>query len=377
MSFLKRNHALTDRLIDADEVHRRFRASPKGRFTLFILATIILIAEMFAVALLLEDAPIGAFVIHIFCCLAAYLYTFMVVKLKVGARFGIIFSIFLTVLGPFAAGGIMLMLVTFKLSKSRALTFTQWYYSIFPEQKKSQSQEIAEALQYGRDKSWMNYSIIPFVDVVKRGTEAQKREAILKMSQHFHPDFGSVIKMALREDASNVVRVQAATAITKIKNNFFSQLLKLEKIRQKYPDRHEALLAIASVYDDLAFSTILEPEQESEARALAQKFYEDFMAHRPNDKRIHYLIGRLLMRQGKYEEAVRWLENAITTETLKLDIWVLYAECLYRLNRYSDLRRQARNNCDLVLQSRKYPDAICESVLFWAGRSSGTGRVAA
>jgi tetratricopeptide (TPR) repeat protein len=214
------------------------------------------------------------------------------------------------------------------------------------------------------------------VDVIKRGSESQKREAILKMTQFFHPDFGSVIKMALREDSSNVVRVQAATAITKIKNNFFSQLMALEKLRRKYPDKNEILLAIASVYDDLAFSTILEPEQESEARQLALKFYEEFRAHRPNDKRLHYLIGRLMMRQGRYEEAVRWFEGAMTSELIKLDIWVLYAECLYSLKRFDELRRQARSNCDLVLQSRKYPDSICESVLFWSGRQSA-GKVAA
>ena len=375
MNFLKRNLALTEGLMDADEIHRRFRASPAGRVTLFILAALILYAEIFAVSLLLEDSGFAALVIHIGCCLAAYVYTIATVRLKIGARFGIIFSIFLTILGPFAAAGMMLLLIVFKISKGHATSFTEWYYSIFPEQKKSQPQEIAEALQYGRDKSWMNYSIIPFVDVIKRGTEIQKREAILKMTQFFHPDFGSVIKMALREDSSNVVRVQAATAITKIKNNFFTQLLKLEKLRQKYPDRYEVLLAIASVYDDLAFSTILEPEQESEARLLAMKFYRDYLSFKPNDKRIFYLIGRLLMRQEKYEEAVRWFESAITSETLKLDIWVLYAECLYHLKRYSDLRRQARINCDLVLQSRKYPDVICESILLWSGR--GPERIAA
>ena len=370
MNFLKRNLALTESLMDADEIHRRFRASPAGRVTLFILAAIILYAEMYAVSLLLEDSGFAALLIHILCCAAAYIYTIIIVRMKKGARFGILFSIFLTVLGPFAAAGMMLMLVVFKISKDHATSFTDWYYSIFPDEKKTHSQEIADALRYGRDKSWMNYSIIPFVDVIKRGTEIQKREAILKMTQFFHPDFGAVIKMALREDTSNVVRVQAATAITKIKNNFFSQLLQLEKLRQKYPDRHEVLLAIASVYDDLAFSTILEPEQEAEARVLAQKFYHDFLTFRPNDKRIYYLIGRLLMRQAKYEEAVRWLENAITSETIKLDIWVLYAECLYNLKRYSELRRQARINCDPILQSRKYPDAICESVLLWSGRSA-------
>jgi tetratricopeptide (TPR) repeat protein len=182
--------------------------------------------------------------------------------------------------------------------------------------------------------------------------------------------------MALQEDSSNVVRVQAATAITKIKNNFFSQLMNLEKLRKKYPDKYEILLAIASVYDDLAFSTILEPEQESEARQLAMKFYEEFRVHRPNDKRIHYLIGRLLMRQSRFEEAAYWLGGAITPETAKLDIWVLYAECLYRLKRFDDLRRQARLNCDLVLQARKYPDAICDSIVFWSGRQAA-GRVAA
>ena len=368
MSFLNRNMALAEALMDADETHKRFRASPAGRVTLFILASIILYAELFAVSVLLEDFVAEALLIHLVCCLAAYAYTIISTRLGKGARFGIIFSIFLTVMGPFGAAGILLMLVAFKISKARATTFTEWYYSIFPEQTKTQAQEVAEALQYGRDKSWLDYSIIPFMDVIKRGTETQKREAILKMTQFFHPDFGVVLKMALREDASNVVRVQAATAITKIKNNFFSQLLKLEKLRKKYPDRQEVVLAIASVYDDLAFSTILEPEQEIEARGLALKFYQEFLAHKPNDKRIHYLIGRLLLRQSRYEEAVRWFENAITPETARLDIWVLYAECLFQLKRFADLRRQANANCDLVLKARKYPDAICESVLFWSGR---------
>jgi tetratricopeptide (TPR) repeat protein len=337
---------------------------------LFLLAAVILCAELFAVSLLLEEKNVEALLIHVVCCLVAYVYTVTLVRTGKGARFGIMFSILLTVLGPFGAAGTMLMLTVFKLTKNHATSFTEWYYSIFPEDRIPLSQQIADSLQYGRDKSWQNYSIIPFIDIIKRGSESQKREAILKMTQFFHPDFGAVIKMALQEDSSNVVRVQAATAITKIKNNFFSQLMNLEKLRKKYPDKNEILLAIASVYDDLAFSTILEPEQETEARQLAMKFYEEFRVHRPNDKRIHYLIGRLLMRQSRFEEAAHWLGGAITSETAKLDIWVLYAECLYRLKRFDDLRRQARSNCDLVLQARKYPDAICESVLFWSGRQA-------
>lgn len=376
MSFLTRNQTITASVLDADEIHRRFKASPAGRVALFLLAAVILCAELFAVSLLLEEKNVEALLIHVVCCLVAYVYTVTLVRTGKGARFAIMFSILLTVLGPFAAAGTMLMLAVFKISKANATSFTEWYYSIFPEDRIPLSQQIADSLQYGRDKSWQNYSIIPFIDIIKRGSESQKREAILKMTQFFHPDFGAVIKMALQEDSSNVVRVQAATAITKIKNNFFSQLMNLEKLRKKYPDKNEILLAIASVYDDLAFSTILEPEQETEARQLAMKFYEEFRVHRPNDKRIHYLIGRLLMRQSRFEEAAHWLGGAITSETAKLDIWVLYAECLYRLKRFDDLRRQARSNCDLVLQARKYPDAICDSILFWSGRQAST-RVAA
>ena len=113
MNFLKRNLALTEGLMDADEIHRRFRASPAGRVTLFILAALILYAEIFAVSLLLEDSGFAALVIHIGCCLAAYVYTIATVRLKIGARFGIIFSIFLTILGPFAAAGMMLLLIVY------------------------------------------------------------------------------------------------------------------------------------------------------------------------------------------------------------------------------------------------------------------------
>lgn len=367
-NFVSRSMAYADTLFDVDEVHRRYRASPAGRVTLFILSCIILYAELFAVSILLEDFVVQALLIHIACVGVAILYTVMASRLQKGARFGVIFVIFLVVLGPFAAAGMLLTLIMFKISKARALTFTEWYYSIFPEQKQSSSEDLSAALQYGRDKSWLNYNIIPFIDVIKRGTEGQKREAILKMTQFFHPDFGAVLKMALREDTSNVVRVQAATAITKIKNNFFSQLLKLEKLRGKYPDKPEVLLAIASVYDDLAFSTILEQEQEVEARNMALKFYQEYLTHRPKDARIHYLIGRLLMRQSRFEEAVRWFENAITPETAKLDIWVLYAECLFHLGRYGDLRRQASANLDLVVKAHRYPDNIRESVQFWAGK---------
>lgn len=367
-NFVTRSIHLADNLFDVDEVHRRYRASPTGRVTLFILASLILYAELFAVSILLEDFWQEALLIHFACVAAAVIYTVISIRLRKGARFGTIFSIFLIVLGPFAAAGIMLTLIMFKISKARALSFTEWYYSIFPEQSHSPAEELAAALQYGRDKSWLNYDVIPFIDVIKRGTEAQKREAILRMTQYFHPEFGAVLKLALREDASNVVRVQAATAITKIKNSFFSQLLKLEKLRQRHPDKHEVLLAIASVYDDLAFSTILEPEQEVEVRNMSLRFYQEYMTHKPQDARIHYLIGRLMLRQGRYEEAVRWLENAITPETAKLDIWVLYAECLFRLGRFNDLRRQAAANHDLVVNSRRYPDSICESVAFWSGR---------
>ncbi len=306
----------------------------------------------------------NALVFHLILALAAGLLYKAFSGVERESRFFLLLFVSTLALGVFGAAGTLLGALLHIWYMRYAQPFTVWFNSIFPAPVTNESQQIYEDILVGRDESSKPYSVVSFLDVIWYGNESQKRMALSKMTSRFHPTFAPAFKKALN-DKSNSIRIQAATAISKIENQFVSHLMKLVKLHNEQPKNPVITLAIAEHYDDYAFTGILDDDRERENRAQAFKFYQEYLNLRPTDTDTHVKIGRLLMRGDEPMRAIDWLRQSIERGHKSPALMNWYAEALFACGRYSELRQMAQEGRWKVDAENTNP-ALAETMSFWA-----------
>src|SRR5262249_37068177 len=149
---------------------------------------------------------------------------------------------------------------------------------------------------------------LPLIDVLTFGTHAQKQALLTMVMSDFKPAFASVLRAALN-DANNAIRVQAATGITKIENDFMSRAMALSRFVADEPDNSELLKKIARHFDDYAYIGLLDPDREKDCREKALQYYNRYLALSPGDRGARIAVGRILIRDHQFEQAVHWFEQ--------------------------------------------------------------------
>lgn len=357
--------------IEEEDIHLLQKVAPERDLFLVLVLLVVFVVDAYAVICLFAGNTLPALAFHA----AAFVLMAAASLLKTSkgkdSRFAYIAAAATPVMGPLAPVGVLLSLLWFYMSKEKSLTFGQWRDSIFPPEHKTLAQIVYERITFGREQAGENYSVTYLMDVIKLGSDDQKREAIFKILRHYDPRFAPLLKMAL-EDKHNAIRVQAATAITKLKNTFFTTSVKLERLRRDWPKKNMILLELAKLYDNYAFSGLLDKKQEEENRTLALHYYQQFIIHE-SEGSIHLLetrqlIGRLLFRMGRVAEACEQFEKLKAENHSTPDINLWYSECLFYLKRYDKLRLLARENAETALTTDaiKYPEHIRKMLMLWA-----------
>ena len=354
-----------------EDIHESQKIGAERDVGFVLLAIIALVVDYFALLLLLAQWFLPALALHALCFLLLLTYANRKRKRRKDARFVLIASAFMLVLGPIALGGILVSFFWYYISKEKSLSFKQWRDSIFPAEYKSLGQTVYERITFGREELGVNYSVTYLMDIITLGSDEEKREALFKISRYYDPCFAPMLRQAL-EDSHNMIRVLAAAAITKIKTTFFSTSMQLEKLKLAWPDNSRVLLELARHYDAYAFSGLLDDDQQEDNRRLALRYYQEFIAKNANHTDIleaHKLLGRLLLRMGHTEEACAHFETlrAEGIQTSDINFW--YSECLFSLKRYAALRKLAAENGDnpLATDRLKYPDHIRGTTQLWSG----------
>ncbi len=286
------------------------------------------------------------------------------------SRFFLLLFISTAALGVFGAAGVALSVVLHQWYMRYAQPFSGWFASIFPSPIHHESEQIFDDIRVGRDESSKPYSVIPFLDVIWYGNEAQKRMALSKMTSRFHPSFAKAFKKALG-DSSNSIRIQAATAVSKIENQFMARLMKLNKLHEEQPKNPVVTLALAEHYDNYAFTGILDDDRERHNRSQALKHYQQYLDLRPTDTSTHVKIGRLLMRNGEPLRAIDWLRQSIERGHRSQALLMWYAEALFACGRYADLRQLAQDGKWKTEDAGMQP-WLADTFAFWMNPPAAT-----
>jgi polysaccharide biosynthesis protein PelE len=266
--------------------------------------------------------------------------------------------------GIFGAVGALLSGVLTIIYNHFAIPFSEWYKAIYPDFSVSSQQELYERITSGKDETSASYSVIAFSDIIYFGNEGQKRRAITRMTDQFHPLFAPAFKAALQDD-SNTTRVQAASSIIKIENQFLQVLQQIEKMEQAKPNDVVLKLGLARYYDSFAFTGVLDENRELENRKLALQKYKQYLEMRPSDVEARIEAGRLLLRSGKADQAVEIFDDCIRAgydnETVRY--WLL--EAYYYAGRYDELRKLAYKMTGPVKELSDIRPRLTKSVNFW------------
>ncbi|MFW0778221.1 MAG: tetratricopeptide repeat protein [Rickettsiales bacterium] len=367
MKTVQKNKTIEDFFAEAD-VHDVGREANGGILT-FIVAFVLLIVESLLVYWAVSGSLSLNFVLILHAIVVVLLTIYATVLMKSGKenRFALLLMLTTATAGPYGAGGVMFAVILYFLFVRRSVSFDEWYDTIFPSVTRSQSQRVYDDIVVGRDESSKSYSVIPFLDVLSFGDELQKRQALSKMTSSFHPNFAPAFKKALSDD-SNTIRVQAATAITKIENMFMERLMKLTRLKDQYDQEPVVVMALAEHYDNYAYTGLLDADREQANRKRALVHYQEYLQLDPNNLDVRTRIGRILMREKDYERACEWFAECIKTGHNSESISQWYCEALFNCGRFDDLRRFSGSYTPSSKEgAATQPLPVKEALALWSG----------
>lgn len=306
--------------------------------------------------------------VHMVLGLILTIYSLARLRTDGETRFTLTLTITSIMTGVIGSLGTLLTVLFVFYYNARSKSFIDWYRSIFPALTTSKSEAIYEALLAGREENVKHYTVVPFMDVIKLGTEKQKRQAISRITENFDPSFAPVLQEALK-DRSNAIRVQTATAIAKIENRFSEMVMKIERLERERPKDPIVKKGLARYYDDYAFTGILDIDRERLNRKMALQKYREYLEMAPNDVECRVRIGRLLLRSGESEEACDWFSRSFDAGHRDRQLLLWYVQALYEAGKYDDLRSLAKDCIPFINDLRAMRPRLAACVESWAGNS--------
>ena len=274
--------------------------------------------------------------------------------------------------GPLGVLGTLFTILMHAVYQRFSTDFNDWYSGLFPEEPPDEVSELAEFLEAHSRFPGAN---VPdsFRDILANGTQQQKRDAVVLMAKRFQPSFAPAMRSAL-VDSDSSIRILAASLITSIEKDFQDRTMRADRAVAESPDSIDKLLRQARLYDDYAFTGLLEQDREETNRERARQAYEKVLRLQPDNREAALSLGRLLVRSGELEQALDRLQQTPQYRDGEPQLMLWYAECLYRLGRFQELRELLREHGNTFVDGPgKRRPRIADAVQIWMGRGAPTG----
>jgi hypothetical protein len=241
-------------------------------------------------------------------------------------------------LGPLGPAGVMLAMVLERVHARSALSIEQWHETLFPPMVADTKGDLWRRIGKRASDRPPDPRVTPFQDVLAFGSVQQRQSVVAIIAQQFRPAFAPALKAALR-DEHNVIRVQAATVIARLEQEFLDRTFELEAAVQQAPQDADAILALASHSDDQAFAGLFDATREENCRARAAEGYARYLELRPDDQSVELRLARLQLRRGLLDQAEPRLQRLADAGHASARLWLM--EVLFAQHRYRDLRAVA------------------------------------
>ncbi|MBP0465230.1 hypothetical protein J5Y09_14995 [Roseomonas sp. PWR1] len=282
----------------------------------------------------------------------------------------LLFVVAAVFLGPLGVAGAAVAALLRRLFVLRARPFAEWYVALFPEERQDRTREIYERVVLRGHGPAERSTVAPFADVIALGSLQEKQAAIALIASGFRPEFANALRAALN-DQEAAVRVQAAAAVARIEQQFLQRSMTLDARRSADPDNRDLIMEAARHHEALSATGLIDETRARESAEDALALYLDAVARTPAGPArtdATAAAGRLLLRLGRAEEAVRLLAPAAEEDQASPSLVAAYLEGLFRLHRYVDLR-------EFCLRLReagaaRLPDQVEEALSLWTEDAS-------
>lgn len=359
---------VVDEVLSPGDIHDAARTSPATSATgLFIVLSLILVGvHAFNLYLFVGTTiwPLIPLLLHLAVSAVVGMIAYSQYRKGMDVHHLALLAIVSAIAGIFGAVGALFGFIASAVFRTRAHHFDAWYDTIFPRDTLSESQTIYDGIVEGLDENPSTYNVMPFLDVMRLGSERQKRHALAKMTSRFNPRFAPAFRAAL-SDTNNTIRVQAATAIAKIEREYTRKLERIELARMKESTNPMLTMALARFYDDYAFTGVLDPELEKINRTRAIATYKTYLERDPNSAEAWLAVGRLHFRSHQWAEAADWFRAALDRGWKLPTMLLWYFECLFKLNQHRELRRAVLEYGRTIIGQEDLPTDVRDSVTLW------------
>jgi len=360
-------------MIQQPEKQQRNLLGCRAWFAAVLLTTLVLeLLLLLATAKEIVSAAVAA-LLHILLLALLFLWQRKLFRCegKIKQRTVYLFLVATLLFGPVGVMGTLLTIALHAWYKRTTTSFEEWYAGLFPKEPRNEITELADFLEA---HNRLSGTPVPdsFRDILASGTLQEKRDAIVLMSNHFCPEFAPALRNALL-DQDNSIRVMAASSITRIENRFLEKTMQADRDVANAPDDIDALLRQARLYDDYAFTGLLERDREEANRKKAWQIYRKIIRLQPENYPATLGMGRLLIRAGKIKAAAEWLKQALRFRDSEPQLVLWYAESLYRLGRYQELRKLLREHASSLLDGPgKQRPQLADAIRVWQEQGSSS-----
>jgi len=334
----------------------------------FVLMALVTAAIELGLLALLRDSPGNWFLavaVHVATCAVLAVASLARADDRDEHRLVQILAATLPFFGPLAPILLLLIYPVYLRFRAKATPFAVWYRELFPEGEPFLSAQLYQSI-VRREVPRGDYSpVVSYMDVIGHGTMEQRIAVVSTVARNFRPVFAPVLKAAIA-DANPEVRVQAATAIAKLTDDFVGRVQALETAVARAPADAPLMRELAKAYDEYAYTGILDQALEQNNRVRALQLWLNYCELEPDDREASLAVGRLLMRLERHNLAGQWLERAFAEGRATRQAVLWYMEVLFALGRTDALRAIAAQTVTELAQDRTLSSKAVSAAQLWA-----------
>jgi hypothetical protein len=242
--------------------------------------------------------------------------------------------------------------------------FSDWLFNYLysEDAKEKESDRLYQRIIAGQENSAESVDTEPLADIMELGSIDQKQQALVMAVKYFTPAMAPILQAGLH-DQNNLIRVQAAGGIAKLKDLFHKRYSLYEKRLDAGEETPEELQRFAEMCADYAKSGILEPEKKDEVIGNGVKLYERCVERDPDNVELRAALMRMLMIAGRNEKALQLMDEVVAKwsgrppQALRDTIM----ELLFSEKRYAKMRELAAK-----WRSSADPGELDERIVPWA-----------
>ena len=271
--------------------------------------------------------------------------------------------IYSAILGPIGIFSMTAMSIIYILTYRSSTDFLSWLSALFPEYSGSKSEDIFEQIIYSGNSESDTVEIEPFSDIMEYGTIEQRQLAIVRISQHFKPKFAPILLNALH-DEENTVRVQAASALATIEDNFSRRYQTLKKETAAEDVDKTQLFQFAFLCNEYANSGLIASERSYELRNSIIETTLAYLNIDPDNLSIKMLLAHNYFFIKEYEKAETVLEETLKTE-INSENSQLYLSTLFKQKKFDKVSTYCVRNYLRIKAIPNLPLNHLKAVKLW------------